>query len=195
MSPSAKVAEEAWMTVLSSWSTEKDLLVPISKNPPFVTGIFRPELIIIDEAARASKADLWPVFANYEPRGYLMIGDPFQLHPVVESTPQNNPLHAVSATSLFRRLHMNGMLLCMLDVQYRMASILGDLVSQLFYQGRLQSLPPHPVRPADHVRTDRGPEPCVVRRPGALPLRSTNSISSIYTLYRTIATYLYQLHP
>ncbi|GLA62878.1 hypothetical protein AtubIFM55763_004992 [Aspergillus tubingensis] len=108
-----------------SVSTDKILL----QFQPFVTGIFRPGLIVIDEAARASGADLWPVFANYDPCGYLMIGDPFQLHPVVESTPQNNPIHAVSATSLFRHLHMNGMLLCMLDVQYCMASMLGDLVS------------------------------------------------------------------
>ncbi|RAH59268.1 hypothetical protein BO85DRAFT_511985 [Aspergillus piperis CBS 112811] len=121
-------------------STDKILL----QSQPFVTGVFRPELIVIDEAARASEADLWPVFANYGPRGYLMIGDPFQLHPVVESTPQNSPLYAVSATSIFRRLHMNGMLLCMVDVQYRMASMLGDLVSQLFYQGWLCSLYPLP---------------------------------------------------
>ncbi|BCS02985.1 uncharacterized protein AKAW2_61249S [Aspergillus luchuensis] len=86
-----------------SGSTDKILL----QSQPLVTGVFRPELIVIDDAAHASEADLWPVFANYDARGYLMIGDPFQLHPVVESTPQNNPLYAVSATSPFRRLHMN----------------------------------------------------------------------------------------
>ena len=107
-----------------SGSTDKILL----QCQLFVTGIFRPELIVIDEAARASEADLCPVFANYDPCSYLIIGDPFQLHPVVESTHQNNPLHAVSATSLFRHLHMNGMLLCMLNVQYCMASMMGDLV-------------------------------------------------------------------
>ncbi|KAL4888930.1 hypothetical protein BDV59DRAFT_205650 [Aspergillus ambiguus] len=39
----------------------------------FVAGVLRPELIIIDAAA---KADLWPVLSYYDPCGYLLIGVP-----------------------------------------------------------------------------------------------------------------------
>ncbi|GAA87763.1 hypothetical protein AKAW_05877 [Aspergillus luchuensis IFO 4308] len=101
-----------------SGSTDKILL----QSQPLVTGVFRPELIVIDDAAHASEADLWPVFANYDA--------------------QQPSLRRVRYLSLPASAHER-MLLCMLDEQYRMASMLGDLVSQLFYQGRLRS--PHPL--------------------------------------------------
>lgn len=119
-------------------------------SQPLVVDSLQPELIVVDEAARATEPELWPVLAHYNPQGYLLIGDPFQLHPVVISTPENNPLHHVSGTSLFWRLHLSGMLMGMLSEQYRMAPRLGQLISTLFYHGQLQSAPRLPPR-LEHI--------------------------------------------
>lgn len=65
----------------------------------------------------------------------LYIGNSRQLGPVVVSTPMNSSLHAVSISSLFRRLQNNDTFRGMSIFQYRMGRQLGDLI--IFLQPKM----------------------------------------------------------
>ncbi|GFG00356.1 hypothetical protein IFM53868_10729 [Aspergillus udagawae] len=74
----------------------------------------QPQAILVNEAARATKPELWPVLAFFNPNTFVLIGDHHQLCPL-------NSLHAV-----------------MLMEQHQMHESMAQMVSSVFYNGELQ---------------------------------------------------------
>jgi hypothetical protein len=102
---------------------------------------YKPDLIIVDEASRSLEADTWNVLANYAKTPLILIGDEAQLRPVVLSTPDNNGFVYPMKMSLFHRLKLLRHPSVMLRVQYRMVDIMGSMISDLFYDGKLVNGP------------------------------------------------------
>ncbi|KAL2854942.1 AAA domain-containing protein [Aspergillus pseudoustus] len=69
-----------------------------------------PHAIIVDEAARYTEPDLWPVLAWYRPRALLLVGEHHQLKPFVFTGLAENPLTHQLQVSLFSRLYYNGLM-------------------------------------------------------------------------------------
>ncbi|KAJ9209476.1 hypothetical protein DTO166G4_8919 [Paecilomyces variotii] len=92
---------------------------------------FYPDVIAVDEAAKASESDLWNVLA-YDSRVNLLVGDHRQLRPLVISQDDDkNGFSAQLGMSLSERLQDNGLPMITFDVQHRMHAQIGDLVSGL----------------------------------------------------------------
>ena len=50
------------------------------------------EGLIIDEAARVAETMIWPIVEKYITLNWkILVGDPYQLPPVVQSSPKTNP--------------------------------------------------------------------------------------------------------
>ncbi|MDR7268588.1 hypothetical protein J2X20_001217 [Pelomonas saccharophila] len=96
-------------------------------EPPF-------DLIVFDEASQASLAHalvLMPLG-----RARLFAGDPQQLSPVQRS--EDRLARRWLGRSAFAEMPRSGPSVALLDEQSRMAAPIGDLVSQLFYDGALR---------------------------------------------------------
>ncbi|OKL37882.1 AAA domain-containing protein [Domibacillus mangrovi] len=105
------------------------------------------DLVIIDEAGKALPAEL--LIPLNKAKKVVLIGDHKQLPPVVnpslydtEKIELENHSYCVNdlfVTSLFKRLYEN----CpdtnkqMLHTQYRMPAVIGSMISQFFYEGKL----------------------------------------------------------
>ena len=107
------------------------------------------DLVIIDEAGKALPAEM--LIPLLRAKKAIIIGDQKQLPPVI------NPIlydqeridleeRAISENDLFchsffERLYENApnTCKCMLDTQYRMPSVIGDAISNLFYGGKLKN--------------------------------------------------------
>lgn len=98
---------------------------------------FKPALIVVDEASRLLEADSWNLLGNYNKTPLIMIGDENQLRPVVASTSENNGFLYSMQVSLFHRLKLLGHPSVLLNVQYRMLDVIGNMVSDLFYARKL----------------------------------------------------------
>lgn len=121
------------------------------------------DLVIIDEAAKATVAEvLVPVVRA---RRLLLVGDHKQLPPFLEETTvqalqELGVSEEQAKYSLFEHLyalvppsHRD-----MLDVQFRMHPSIGDVVSRLFYDGKVRNGPGtdhRPLPPGDFDRTHR----------------------------------------
>lgn len=96
-------------------------------DPPF-------DLIVFDEASQVSLAHalvLMPLG-----RARLFAGDPQQLSPVLRSS--DREARRWLGRSAFSQMPRKGPSVAMLDEQSRMAAPIGDLVSQMFYDGALR---------------------------------------------------------
>jgi len=110
------------------------------------------DLVIIDEAAKATVGEVLVPIVHA--RKLLLVGDQNQLPPFLEDTTtmalQELGITEVQAKySLFEHLfelvppeHRD-----MLDTQFRMHPTIGEVVSQLFYEGRLKNGPSTSERP------------------------------------------------
>ncbi len=102
--------------------------------------------VIIDEAGKATPPEiLVPIVLG---KKIVLVGDHKQLPPVVDETllneqlPENMTLTKKDLeTSLFEYLesHINENCKSILDEQYRMNPVIGDLISDLFYENKLVS--------------------------------------------------------
>ncbi|MFT7774731.1 DEAD/DEAH box helicase [Roseateles sp.] len=101
-------------------------LVPDSE-PPF-------DLLVFDEASQVSLAHALALMPLGRAR--LFAGDPQQLSPVVRS--DDRLAHRWLGRSAFAEMPRAGASVALLDEQSRMAAPIGDLVSQLFYDGALR---------------------------------------------------------
>jgi superfamily I DNA and/or RNA helicase len=97
------------------------------------------DVIVVDEAARVTEPELWPLMAWYTPRVLLLVGDHHQLRPLVFSRKQQNPFVEQLQISLFTRLIWNGLPALMLLEQHRMNAALCSFISQVFYDGQLRT--------------------------------------------------------
>jgi hypothetical protein len=99
----------------------------------------RFDVVVVDEASMAGLPSIFHCAGMARKRA-IFVGDPRQLPPIVEA-----PEHVVRATlgrSVFDLAEHSGSV--MLDTQYRMHPAIGGLVSDLYYQGRLKSVPADP---------------------------------------------------
>ena len=67
------------------------IAAPYSASQTIVQESVQPSLIIIDEAARATESELWPLLAFFR-----LIGDHYQLTPVVLSTPNTSSSQSIT---------------------------------------------------------------------------------------------------
>lgn len=110
------------------------------------------DLVIIDEAAKATVGEVLVPIVHA--RKLLLVGDQNQLPPFLEDTTMT-ALQQLGITeeqakySLFE--HMFGLVPAahrdMLDMQFRMHPTIGDVVSQLFYEGKVKNGPTTAERP------------------------------------------------
>ncbi len=121
------------------------------------------DLVIIDEAAKATVGEV--LIPLVRARRLLLVGDQKQLPPFLETTTvaalaQFGVSEDDAKRSLFEHLfslvpaaHRG-----MLDVQFRMHPSIGDLVSKLFYEGKVKNGPgteDRPLPPGDFDRSHR----------------------------------------
>ena len=107
------------------------------------------DLVIIDEAGKALPAEL--LIPLLRARKAIIIGDQNQLPPVINSILYDEEKidleeRAVSendlfASSFFERLYDNApdSNKCMLDTQFRMPEVIGNAISELFYEGKIKN--------------------------------------------------------
>jgi superfamily I DNA and/or RNA helicase len=63
------------------------------------------EGLIIDEAARVAEPMIWPIMDKYPTLNWrILVGDPYQLPPVVHSDPKTNPFAHQLCLSQMQRL-------------------------------------------------------------------------------------------
>ncbi|CAI7602825.1 unnamed protein product [Penicillium crustosum] len=110
---------------------------PFTAGHPTIVGAIKPAVVGIDEAAKFTEPEMWPILANYYPSPILMVGDHYQLGPTVTSSSQTNPFVYQLHFSLFKRLidGENGSI--MLEVQHRMHPDISKLVNRQFYHNKL----------------------------------------------------------
>ena len=98
----------------------------------------RFDVVIVDEASMAVLPALFYA-ACLGNRKTIMVGDPCQLPSIVESN--EDYVRKVMGRNIFEVAvaePLSSPLVAMLDVQYRMHPVIGTLVSDLFYSGRLK---------------------------------------------------------
>lgn len=105
----------------------------------------RPTIIIVDEAARALETDLLSLSIRYPLAiGKMLVGDTFQLRPVVRSlNPDHNQPRSIFAhqlsVSTMDRLQMSGFRTIMLKTQFRAIPEIMKPYSKLVYHGQLRN--------------------------------------------------------
>jgi len=93
------------------------------------------DLVIIDEAAQALEASCWiPILKGKQ---LVLVGDHCQLPPTITSP--NAKVQRELGTTLFQQLMPIDGLSRMLQVQYRMHENIATILSNLMYEGKLQS--------------------------------------------------------
>lgn len=98
----------------------------------------RFDVVIVEEAGMAVSPTLF-YCATLARESVIMVGDPKQLPPIVQS---EGPFAVkVMGRSIFEVTvpDPDNDLVVMLDTQYRMHPMIGDLVSQLYYDGKLKN--------------------------------------------------------
>lgn len=126
-------------TLLHTILQMADVIVctPFTAGHSTIVGAIKPAVVGIDEAAKFTEPEMWPILANYYPSPILMVGDHYQLGPTVTSSSQANPFVYQLYFSLFKRLidGENGSI--MLEVQHRMHPDISKLVNRQFYHNKL----------------------------------------------------------
>ena len=101
--------------------------------------MFRPDLVVLDEAAHARELSGLIAIANFCPKlGWIFIGDHRQTQPTVKSN-NTNPYGKQLATSTMERAYMAGVLKYQLLINHRAYGGLERLPSKLIYDGKMKS--------------------------------------------------------
>ncbi|CAI7595611.1 unnamed protein product [Penicillium palitans] len=126
-------------TLLRTVLQMADVIVctPFTAGHPTIVSAIKPDVVGIDEAAKFTEPEMWPILANYYPSPILMAGDHYQLGPTVTSSSQTNPFVYQLHLSLFKRLINGGNASVMLEVQHRMHPDISKLVNRQFYHNKL----------------------------------------------------------
>jgi superfamily I DNA and/or RNA helicase len=128
----------------------------------YLSSLLTPErfdAVIVEEAGMAILPVLFYCAALARHKA-IMVGDPQQLPPIVQS--RDGYVYRAMGRNIFEVAAQNAPIdefVVMLDVQYRMHPVIGDLVSRLFYEGKLRhsdntgeraeiaTRPPYPGQP------------------------------------------------
>ena len=101
----------------------------------------RFDVVIVEEAGMAILPALFYCASLADDKA-VMVGDPKQLPPIVQS--RSSLVHRAMGRSIFEvtapRPHDCDVVV-MLDIQYRMHPVIGRLVSEMFYDGKLRDAP------------------------------------------------------
>ncbi|KGO37157.1 hypothetical protein PEXP_001820 [Penicillium expansum] len=117
---------------------------PFTAGHPTIVRSIKPAVVGVDEAAKFTEPEMWPILAHYYPSPIIMVGDHHQLAPTVTSSSEKNPFAYQLRLSLFKRLIDRENALIMLEVQHRMHPDISNLVNRKFYDSKL----------TDHERTN-----------------------------------------
>lgn len=93
------------------------------------------DVVLIDEAAQATEPESVIPFVLHQAKKIILVGDHFQLGPIVSSKISEKCGFGVS---LFERLMNQDVPNTMLQFQYRMAPIISKLTSTIFYDNKLK---------------------------------------------------------
>jgi hypothetical protein len=122
----------------------------------------RFDVVIVEEASMAVLPALFYA-ACLGRRKIVMVGDPCQLPSIVQSNEEY--VRKVMGRNIFEVAvadPLSSPLVAMLDVQYRMHPLIGELVSDLFYAGRLKHGGDPAMRERMAAREPHGGSPLVV---------------------------------
>ncbi|KAK2749152.1 hypothetical protein FQN57_006767 [Myotisia sp. PD_48] len=101
--------------------------------------VLKPDVIVVDEAAKARESEMWNILSDYRPIAILLAGDQNQLRPFVQDSPAENNFALQMSISLFLRLITGGFPYIMFRTQHRMQKDICDMVSSLSYSGKLET--------------------------------------------------------
>ncbi|EKG20501.1 hypothetical protein MPH_02224 [Macrophomina phaseolina MS6] len=107
-----------------------------------------PRVIVVDEAARISEADLWHGLAWFPGAVRIMVGDTHQIRPFVHL---QNDFHRQAGVSLMRRLVCAGFRTVQLTEQHRYDPDICRVISTVWYEDALTTAPRANPRPADEL--------------------------------------------
>ncbi|KAK7923644.1 Regulator of nonsense transcripts 1-like protein [Apiospora marii] len=101
------------------------------------------DLVVVDEAARVSEYQWWPLIAFYDdgrkPIGKIMVGDIKQMGPSSRQDAEGSPLVAQMELSLQERFHNRGIPYESFDIQYRADPEIATIYNNVCYDGKLTS--------------------------------------------------------
>ncbi len=98
----------------------------------------RFDTVIVEEAGMATLPTLFYCAALARAK-IIVVGDPQQLPPIVQA--RDDYVYRAMGRTIFEvaaQKSLTGETMVMLDIQYRMHPVIGDLVSRLFYQEKLR---------------------------------------------------------
>ena len=121
-------------------SADVVLTTMMHASTPALVRIFDPDLIIVDEAAKAPEPDFWYIM-NYPTSAFLLVGDDAQLKPITHSTIKTNGFVKQLQLPYFARIKATGHPYITLTTQHRAVPILASLTSDVFYDGILTNGP------------------------------------------------------
>lgn len=107
----------------------------------YLSSLLQPERfdgVIVEEAGMAILPTLF-YCASLSRSKIMMVGDPQQLPPIVQS--RDDYVYRAMGRNIFEVAEQKSLTeetMVLLDIQYRMHPVIGELVSQLFYQGKLR---------------------------------------------------------
>ena len=111
---------------------------PVAASHSSVRGTFRPELVVIDENARMRELSTLIPIAWYNPKVWVILGDPRQLKPHVSlDVDGNNMFRPSLETSILSRATEAGAVSGHLSVNFRQYGDLVDIPSRLCYLGEM----------------------------------------------------------
>jgi superfamily I DNA and/or RNA helicase len=110
---------------------------------PLVSNAYsKVEGLVIDEAARVVESQSWPIMEKYgELVWKLLVGDPDQLPPVIQSNERTNPFAGQLRLSQMHRLESAGATTVFLPKQARAPEEIAKAYSRIIYQGRVTHAP------------------------------------------------------
>ncbi|RDW86984.1 uncharacterized protein DSM5745_03626 [Aspergillus mulundensis] len=119
--------------------SEVVVCTPFAAGTAAVRQNVHPYVVAVDEAARVTDPELWPMLVSHEPRVCLLVGDQRQLPPFVSAKFPASPFRPQLELSLFARLIYNGHQDIIFREQHGMVYQLQELVNDKFYKSMLRT--------------------------------------------------------
>lgn len=120
---------------------QKARVIVATMTNVYLSSLIQPERfdgVIVEEAGMAILPTLFYCTALARSK-LIMVGDPQQLPPIVQS--RDDYVYRAMGRNIFQVAEQKSLTeetMVLLDIQYRMHPVIGELVSQLFYQGKLR---------------------------------------------------------
>ena len=110
----------------------------IAQVPQVAVNYSTAEGLFADEAARVLDSNLWGILEKYPHLTFkILVGDCYQLPPVVQSSKRTNPFYSQISLSVMARLQATGALCAFLEEQMRGLPEMVEPYNTVTYRGRL----------------------------------------------------------